>query len=118
MVGYIKTLWPVIMGIALYAGIMHLQIGLRRPINRLHALFGVLALALALGVFGNILLSSAQTPDQYLFASWYSSITATCVFIVLPWFVSYYAGNTDHRPAAVLSAVYVVVLIGNFFHPY
>lgn len=118
MVGYVTTLWPVIAGICLYAGVMHLQIGLRRPLDRVHMLFGTLALLVGIGVFGNILLATAQTPEQYQRAAWYSSTTVPLIFMVLPWFISYYAGNTTHRLAAALSGVYAVILAGNFFHPY
>lgn len=118
MFGYVTTLWPVIAGICLYAGVMHLQIGLRRPIDRVHTLFGALAALVGIGVFGNIWLATAQTPDQYQKAAWYSSITVPLVFAALPWFVSYYAGNATHRLAAALSAVFAVILIGNFFHPH
>lgn len=118
MFGYTKILWPVIAGICLYAGVMHLQIGLRKPLDRIHILFGALALLISLGVFGNIALTTAQSPDAYLRAAWYSSFVTTSVFIVLPWFVSYYAIETDHRIAAALSALYAVILIGNCFFPY
>jgi PAS domain S-box-containing protein len=118
MFGYVKILWPVIAGICLYAGVMHLQIGLRRPIDRIHTLFGALALCVALGVFGNIFLATAQTPDAYLHATWYSSVTATLVYALLPWFVSSYANAPNHRLAVTLSALFTVVLIGNLFLPY
>jgi PAS domain S-box-containing protein len=118
MFGYVKIMWPVIAGICLYAGVMHLQIGLRRPIDRIHTLFGALALCVALGVFGNILVATAQSPAAYLRAAWYSSVTATLVYAVLPWFVSCYANSSHHRVAAALSAYFTVILIGNFFLPY
>jgi len=118
MFGYVKFLWPLIAGICLYAGVMHLQIGLRRPMDRVHTLFGALALCMALGIFGNILLTTAQTPADYQWAAWYSSITATLVFVALPWFVTFYADEPGHGAAASLSGFFAVVLLGTFFHPY
>ena len=118
MLGPVKILWIFIAGVGFYAGVMHLQIGLRRPIDRLHSIFGALVLCLALAVFGNLLLTVAQTPEQYQFAAWYSSTTVPLVFVILPWFLNIYAGNVDHRFAAALSAFYLVTLVGNFFYPY
>jgi PAS domain S-box-containing protein len=118
MFGYVKIMWPVIAGICMYAGVMHLQIGLRRPIDRIHTLFGLLALCVALGVFGNIWVATAQTPATFLQGIWYSSVTATLVYAVLPWFVTCYANSPHHRFAAALSALFTLILIVNFFLPY
>jgi PAS domain S-box-containing protein len=118
MFGYATFFWPMVVGICLYAGLMHLQIGLRRPVDRIHTLFGLLAVSVAAGVVANIELATAQTSSQYQAAAWLSSITATLVFIFLPWFASFYADEAHHRYAAALSSLSVIVLIGNFFHPY
>ncbi len=118
MSGYATLLWPVIIGICLYASLIHLQIGLRRPIDRIHVLFGLLALSVAVGVFGNVQLATAHTVSDYQAAAWLSSIVVALVFVILPWFVTYYADEPKHGFAAALSCVYLVILGGNFFQPH
>jgi PAS domain S-box-containing protein len=118
MLGYATFFWPVIVGICLYAALMHLQIGLRRPIDTLHSLFGLLAFCFGVALLGNIELTNAKSPTEYQAAAWFSTSVSPLVFILVPWFVTYYADEPKRGFAAAVSSLYVVVLAGNFFQPY
>src|SRR5712671_68213 len=118
MFGYATLLWPLIAGIYLYAGLLHLQNGLRRPVDRVHTSFGFLALSMFVVVLANTQLTSAQNAAQYQLAAWIFTFSWLSVFVLLPWFVTYYAGEPRRAPAAVLSAIYLLVLIANFFQLY
>ncbi|HTE41461.1 MAG TPA: PAS domain-containing protein, partial [Steroidobacteraceae bacterium] len=118
MFGYFTFIWPLIVGICLYAAFTHLQIGLRRPIDRAHGLFGTLALCVAVFVVGNIQLATAQTPAQYQTALWVFSIAWLAFFSLLPWFVTAYAQEPQRWPALTVSAVYGVIFVANLLSPH
>jgi PAS domain S-box-containing protein len=118
MIGYVNFMWPLIVGIGIYAAITHLLIGLRRPIDRLHVLLGGLALCVVVFVIGNIRLATAQTPAQYQSALWIFSVAWLSFFILLPWFVAEYGRDTKHWLTIGVSGAYGVILIANLFSPH
>lgn len=118
MFGYATFFWPLIVGICLYAALIHLQIGLRQPVDSVHSLFGLLALCVGMATLANIELTTASSAADFQSAAWFSSIASPLVFAILPWFVTVYAEVLDRRIAAALSGLYLIVLVGNFFLPY
>jgi PAS domain S-box-containing protein len=118
MFGYVKILWPLMTGICLYAGCMHLQIGLRRPVDRTHTLFGVLSLCIAMGIFGRAWGFTAVTSAQYLQGAWIASTGAMLFYAFFPWFVCAYARLSQRWLATALSAFFVTTLIGSWLQPY
>jgi PAS domain S-box-containing protein len=118
MLGYTTLLWALSAGICLYASVLHLQMGLRQPFDRVHLVFGLLALTAALAIFGNTQLVTAQTPERYQRVIWFSSVAVTTLYGLIPWFVTLYANEARRSAAMFVSALYAIVLIGNFFQPY
>jgi PAS domain S-box-containing protein len=118
MFGYVKILWPIMTGICLYAGCMHLQIGLRRPLDRTHTLFGVLSLCIAMGIFGRAWGFTAVTSVQYLQGVWIASTGAMLFYALFPWFVCAYARLSQRWLASALSAFFVMTLLGSWLQPY
>src|SRR5262249_32333398 len=110
--------WPAIAGICLYAAFLHLQNGLRRPIDRVHTLFGLLAIGMAIVIYGSIELSGAHDAAQYQRAAWIFTFSWTAVFALLPWFITHYADEPNRIFAGIVSVSYFVVWLANFFQPY
>ncbi len=118
MFEYIKIFWPFATGICLYAGYMHLQIGLRRPIDRIHTLFGLSTLSVAMAILGRVWFLTASTPRQYQQGVWLSSTGFLLVYVFLPWFIHLYAHLRHRWPTVILSAIFIGMLIVNFLQPY
>src|SRR5262245_38981357 len=100
--GYVAIHW-LFLGVFLYAGLSHLQIGLRRPFERVHVLFGILSLYTAWAALTAVLLATARDPHEYQAAVWQSSVVVTLLYIVLPWFIRDYFAQPSRWPAALVS---------------
>jgi len=110
-------LW-VLVGVYLYAGLTHLQIGLRRPVRRVHVLFGIIALLAAYSAITTVGLATAATSHAYAAFAWHSTLAVQALFLLMPWFFREFVGEQRRWPATVVSGAYLIVLVGNFALPY
>jgi len=115
--GYVAIMW-ILAGVCLYAGLSHLQIGLRRPLERLHVLFGVVCVLTGVAVIAGNQLITAQTPAEYQIAAWQCSYIIPLLLAVLPWFVREDMRQTARWPATVVSGAYVLVVLVNGLLPH
>ncbi len=116
MSGYALFFWPAIAGICFYAALLHLQSGLRRPIDKMPILVGLLALSLGVALWGNFELagelSRASDVSNHRSAGRLSAITWPLAFTLVPWCVTHYADEPHRRFAAVVSSLYAAITIG------
>ncbi|EFO81812.1 two-component sensor histidine kinase [Oscillochloris trichoides DG-6] len=107
-------------GIAGYAGITHLLIGLaRRPRDYTHILFAVLALAasgFSVAVMG---LHTASSLQAYLFIYKYAyGSTATVAIVTLVWFIGFYTGIRPRRVLLAMSLWFLLLFILHITTPF
>lgn len=105
-------------GICLYAALIHLQIGLRPPIDHTHSLFGLVALCTAFTAVASIERAAAHTPDEFLRAAHHTAIAVPLLLSTLPWFIHVYSMQTRRWLPMLLSMVSLGALVGNFWAPY
>ena len=108
----------VIAGLCLYAGLLHLRMGLRRPLLKSHLWFAAVALLVGLYVMMKAGTYSASTPE--LLVAWRRAelSVAVVLFGALPWFVDSYFERERHWSAIFLSAWAMVLFGVNLWSPY
>ena len=103
-------------GICFYAGIYHLLVGMRRsPIDRIHLIFALTALAFAFRNFGEIFFNAAASDGRlsdYLFWGHLAVIGYILGLIFLTWFVTVYTkGKPILIPLAITLAWFVLLVV-------
>jgi len=84
----------IVLGIYLYAAIVHGLIYLRVRNHDVHGIFALLCLGVASYSITNIAaLYYVTSLEQYVFTSKISSVFVILIFILMPWFVSKYLQN-------------------------
>lgn len=118
MLGYVTSLWLMLAGICVYASLIHLQMGLRKPIDRIHAWFGLLALVAAICAWTTAQLVTSTSPAEYLRLAWRGSTLSIVLFGLVPIFVNEYATRANLKFGYAVSAAYACVLAINWSQPY
>lgn len=107
-------------GISSYAGVTHLLIGLaRRPRDRTHLLFALLALSAAgytLAVLG--LHTAASVADYVVILKYVWAPTALTSILSLMWFVGFYTGIRPRGFLLAMSLWFVLILILHLSLPF
>ncbi len=105
-------------GIAAYAGVHQFSMGVSRPRNPTHLLLSVLCGAWAVGAVYLALALHAASADE-LIGYLRTNIDASIIMAVLvPWFVTSYAGMRTRGAMAVFLAASLVMIAANEALPY
>lgn len=104
-------------GVSLYAMMLHGLIALRRPVDRVHLLFALICLTVALYVLAKAGAYNATTVDELVEMRRWETAWAMIVMAILPWFVGEYTGVKPHLLRAMLSAPLLAVLAANMILP-
>lgn len=105
-------------GICAYAAVTHLAAGLRRPRDRVHLLFAVMSITMALfGVANGLGYQAATVAEAGRALKWGLGVAAL-FFMLFPWFIAAYTGLRPKRLLAGYSVLMAGLLAVNFLQPF
>jgi two-component system sensor kinase FixL len=87
LVNWITVLWPAVAGMSFALGLVYLVVWLRRPQQRQHLLFSIIAVAAALGACNELNMLAASTPGEFAAAGRIGHLTMGVAILLLPMFV-------------------------------
>ena len=115
----LSTLFGITAGIALYAGIHHLIIGLsRRPRDPTHISFALASLSAAFVVLSTLAIHSAGSIEAYIITFKFGfGLSALILNISLMWFVAFYTGIMPRRFLIAMSLWFAVIILLHLILP-
>lgn len=108
----------LLIGFSVYATIIHLSYGLRRPYEHTHLLFAGMCLLAVPFMFCLITIFQASGAGAYIQAMKWSYIFMLPFFVLFPWFIAEYSGKRPRALLLGLSATFGLLFIVNLFQPY
>jgi two-component system, LuxR family, sensor kinase FixL len=118
MNGFLIPLLYGLAGVCCYAGLHHLLVACRRPVQRTHLLFALLCLAVAFHVVAKAGAYHADSAQALVALRRWEASWGLTFFALLPWFVAEYTGIRPRGLLAALSGIFMVVLAANLVLPY
>ena len=114
----IISIYYLLGGVCLYAGISYLNIGLQKPYNRTQLLFAALCfLCVPFSLFHASALQANSLTD-FVRALKGNLAFAMLFLSVFPWFIAYYTGNFPKYFLAGLSVLAMILFVANLAQPY
>jgi signal transduction histidine kinase/ActR/RegA family two-component response regulator len=109
-------------GICLYAGLLHLVVGLRsQPRDRVHLTFAVLALLFGIVSVNLFVLYTALRSgslDWYVFTDRWGIAVTYLGYVALFWFIAVYTGARQSIMLWGITSLYLLIALSNFLLPY
>lgn len=118
MNGFLVPLLYGLAGVCGYAGLHHLLVACRRPVQRTHLLFALLCFAVAFHVIAKAGAYHADSAQALVALRRWEASGGLVFFAVLPWFVAEYTGVRPRWLLAALSGIFTVVFAANLVLPY
>ena len=112
------TSLAVLAGLCAFAAIHHVWLGWRRPVQRVHLLFGLLSAVAAVYVLAKLANYGAATPAELVERRRLVLACAVLFLGVFSWFVAAYTGETRRWPPLVLGVLALVLLAANQMLPF
>jgi len=118
MSGVLLTTLAVLVGVCLHTAVHHLWVGLRRPTQPVHVIFGLMSFIITAYVLVKLGAYRAVSAEELVaIRRWETNLgfIATCV---LPWFAAEYTGVRRRTLLLAFGVASIVVIMANFALPY
>lgn len=108
----------VLAGISLYAGYSHLAGGSREPVGRANTIFAWICLLIAGAAISRAFVIHGTSIDEYVQRLKCNVAISILVFMLLPWFVSFYTQRFSAAYLAVTNTLFGIFFTLNLWLPY
>lgn len=114
----IQSALMILIGVSLLAAVNHLLIGLRRPLDGTHLLFGLICILTPVYAGFRLINHLAETIPEFVFTHTVRISVVLIFFMVFPWFTALYTGVKPQRLLLAFNFFFAVMLVANIFRPY